>query len=201
MPTLQRNGTSELPPCDTFIYSQSDRNYKETLAQNYRRLGLSAKLNQVSGGTGKAKSSLPFDSSRDNDSSLNIKTTLPSTLQPREARVERDPATGRILRIIEDDEVRIPNPLNDPINDVENEDEYEDTHTTPLVEQLQRQAARGERKTKRKPSVREMEWVQALVAKHGENYSKMVWDRELNPMQQSEGDIKRRIQRWRENHG
>jgi nucleolar protein 16 len=40
--------------------------------------------------------------------------------------------------------------------------------------------------------------VEALVEKYGDDYGKMMRDRRLNPMQQSEGDLKRRVKRWQQ---
>jgi len=56
----------------------------------------------------------------------------------------------------------------------------------------------------RRQSAREEEWVRRLVERHGgkEDAYKAMWrDGELNVMQQSEGDIRRRVRRWREGGG
>lgn len=71
---------------------------------------------------------------------------------------------------------------------------------TLLVQQLKNRASRGERKNTRKQSAREVAWVEALVKKYGDDYDRMVWDKELNPMQQSAGDLKRRVKRWADSH-
>ena len=56
-------------------------------------------------------------------------------------------------------------------------------------------AARGQ-KVERNQSGRETEWVARLVEKYGSDYKKMTWDRKLNPFQQSEGDIKKRVLKY-----
>ncbi|KAL9095555.1 MAG: hypothetical protein Q9165_001987 [Trypethelium subeluteriae] len=181
-------------------------NYKETASRNYARLGLSARLNQLSGGIEKNKNFQSSDPSHSTSTQLHIKSQLPAELLPSEARVERDPKTGRIVKIVDQGQRQKPNPLNDPLNALEESDsdngealDVGNTNgQTPLVRQLEDRASRGERRNKRKQSAREVAWVQALVKKYGDDYDKMVWDRELNPMQQSMGDIKRRIQRWRD---
>ncbi|KAI9664875.1 MAG: Nucleolar protein 16 [Bathelium mastoideum] len=181
-------------------------NHKETVSMNYARLGLSAKLNQVSGGSEKHKSSRTSGLDHTRDTTFNIKSRQPTELVPSEARVERDPKTGKILRITDQGQSQKLNPLNDPLNEVEDR-ESEDVSgldagsagvDTRLVQQLKHRASLGERKNKRKQSAREAAWVEALVNKHGDDYDKMVWDKQLNPMQQSMGDIKRRVQHWRE---
>ncbi|KAL8783042.1 MAG: hypothetical protein Q9213_004939, partial [Squamulea squamosa] len=68
-----------------------------------------------------------------------------------------------------------------------------------VVQQLAKQASMaGEKKRPRKQSQREEEWVERLVEKYGDDVGAMVRDRKLNPMQQSKGDIGRRIRMWRE---
>ena len=39
--------------------------------------------------------------------------------------------------------------------------------------------------------------VLRLIEKHGENYAAMTRDRKLNPMQQTAGDLRRRINKWK----
>ncbi len=68
-----------------------------------------------------------------------------------------------------------------------------------VVSQLAQLASlEGEKKRPRKQSRREEEWVERLVEKYGDDVGKMVRDRKLNPMQQSHGDIARRVKIWRE---
>lgn len=50
----------------------------------------------------------------------------------------------------------------------------------------------------RQQSKREEEWVEKLVARHGDNILAMVRDKRLNPMQQSESDIRKRVRIWKE---
>jgi nucleolar protein 16 len=77
--------------------------------------------------------------------------------------------------------------------------------TPGVVRALEQQASREEEALKkRKPrtqSKREEEWIGSLIEKHGDNVRAMVRDRKLNPMQQTEGDLQRRIRRWKERRG
>jgi len=68
---------------------------------------------------------------------------------------------------------------------------------TEVVRQLQERAGRPVEKRVRKLSEREQEWVGRLVEKYGDDYVKMSRDIKLNVMQQSPGDIKGRVKRWR----
>jgi nucleolar protein 16 len=123
------------------------------------------------------------------------------------ARVERD-ESGKIIKVIHA-HTKKANPLNDPLNELENEEEdadgdnaiggfegFED-EKNEVVRQLEEQALRVAEKKPRKQSTREKEWCQRLAEKWGTDYKSMVKDRRLNPMQQNEPDIRRRIEKWR----
>ncbi|KAI9835061.1 MAG: hypothetical protein M1819_002613 [Sarea resinae] len=179
----------------------------ETLSQNYRRLGLTAKLNRSTGGIEKDPATASATAPAPSDA-LTISSAFPSTLTPGTARIERDPTTGAILRVIHDSPPPNPNPLNDPLNDVTEDTDVIVNRTsdgaigaasapTGIVAELERQARKGVRKAPRKQSAREEEWVERLVEKYGDDFGKMVRDRKLNPMQQAEGDLKRRVARWK----
>lgn len=195
------------------------RNQKETLTQNYRRLGLTSRLNHATGGTEKtiallglndAKSSRADTSATSTANALNIVSKAPHHIETEEIEVERDPTTGAILRVIGQKE-EIFNPLNDPLNTLEGDGEVEwdgfamvpermeqEEQVNPVVRELEEAAKNGARKAPRKQSQREEEWVSALVAKYGDDYGRMARDRKLNPMQQTESDIKKRVRKWRE---
>jgi nucleolar protein 16 len=44
----------------------------------------------------------------------------------------------------------------------------------------------------------ESQWLQKLLDKYGDDYDRMVWDKELNPMQHTPAQLKRKIKKWRE---
>ena len=135
-----------------------------------------------------------------------------------EARVERD-ASGRIVRVLDG---RRENPLRDPLvqfdsdseageeeaedaeewggidEDEDEEDEDEEDEGRPsVVMELERQAGRPLEKRLRHTSRGEGEWLERLAARHGDDAAAMARDRKLNPMQQTEADISRRLRRWR----
>jgi nucleolar protein 16 len=67
-----------------------------------------------------------------------------------------------------------------------------------LEAQAEEEAAQLTRtKRPRKQSKREEEWIARLVQRHGEDVRAMARDRRLNPMQQTEADIGRRVRKWR----
>ncbi len=71
-----------------------------------------------------------------------------------------------------------------------------------IVRELEAAAQAGIKQRKpRMQSQREEEWIEHLVRRWGEDYKGMRRDRRLNPGQQSEGDLRRRVKRWRKSGG
>ncbi|CZT07694.1 related to chicken microfibril-associated protein [Rhynchosporium graminicola] len=189
-------------------------NQDETLTQNYRRLGLTSRLNSATGGIEKLRAGDVSKSST--TSKLAISNAIPKQFAPVSARVERDPETGKILRVIHTEDE---NPLNDPLNAVEAmdfegaEDDGEvfegfEGEVAPkkkskneIVRKLEEQASMIPEKKERSQSEREREWIERLVGKWGEDFEKMARDRKLNPMQQTPADIKRRVGKWKAKGG
>jgi nucleolar protein 16 len=178
------------------------RNRNETLTQNYKRLGLSARLEAASGGVERRgkENAVP----KTVDSLAIPKARNTGKFVPEEVRVEKDPETGRILRVIrpEQDQEAIYNPLNDPLNEIMDIEPIPPNEaSTNVVAELEKEAEEeSKRLAKRRPrqqSQREEEWIERLVEKHGDNLIAMVRDPKLNPMQQTEGDIARRIRKWK----
>ena len=181
-----------------------------TLEQNYKRLGLSTKLNSSIAGPKKIKGRSASEGVPAKRDSLAITPShLPATTKPKEVRVERDPETGRILRVIQPDADEVNhNPLNDPLNDLSDDEAEVEGARNPnsIVSQLEAQAAQeaeveAKRKRPRQQSSREEEWIARLVEAHGDDITAMSRDRKLNPMQQSQGDIARRVKKWKQKHG
>ncbi|SPN97666.1 related to NOP16 constituent of 66S pre-ribosomal particles [Cephalotrichum gorgonifer] len=184
-------------------------NKKETLSQNYRRLGLVSRLRGATGGIetlvsqGRGPHADP-DAKPTSRAFLAIENTDGAVIG--ETRVERD-ADGRILRVVGGK--RKSNPLNDPLNDIEDQAEADDDEdaeewggiedggapTTDVVRALEEMASRPEVKRVRHVSEREREWLDRLVQKHGDDTEAMARDRKLNPMQQTAADIARRIRK------
>lgn len=104
------------------------------------------------------------------------------------------------------------NPLNDPLNEVLGEDEEmeewngfamvpSERSENPVIRQLEEAARNGARKAPRSQSQREVEWLERLVNKYGDDYGRMSRDPKLNPMQQTAADIKKRVKKWNESKG
>jgi nucleolar protein 16 len=107
----------------------------QTITQNYKRLGLTSKLNKHTGGyERKADDAEQLEAGypgrtkkRQDEDALSIaghkQAAALSALG--EARIVRDPETGAILEVIE---TKAPNrnPLNDPLNDLDSSDDEKD---------------------------------------------------------------------------
>ncbi|KAK9388746.1 ribosome biogenesis protein Nop16 [Lipomyces mesembrius] len=165
---------------------------KLTLSQNYKKLGLTSRLSKPTGGIQKelkpATAAFPV-SHVVPVRALESDATNPSKAIT-EAKIVRDAETGAIIRIEEVKRTEFDDiPISAPTSS-----------TTDVVRQLEKYAARGERKVERTQSEREETWIQELVTKHGDDYQAMMKDRKLNIWQQSAGDIRRRVEKWKK-HG
>ncbi|CAH0005302.1 unnamed protein product [Clonostachys byssicola] len=174
---------------------------KQTLAQNYKRLGLTARLKAPTGGTEKT---LGVKEAFGPSDPLSINGSGSTGKALDVARVERD-ADGKIVRVIG----RAPNPLDDPLNELDSDSEMgdgnegeeheewggiqENGRETEVVKELIQEARNPAPKKKRYQSEQEREWLEKLVGKYGDDTRAMAKDRKLNPMQQTEADIRRRI--------
>ncbi|KAL2807600.1 ribosome biogenesis protein Nop16 [Aspergillus granulosus] len=185
---------------------------KLTLTQNYRRLGLVHRLNAPSGGSEKRKTQNGFEEPED---SLHIKGSVGAVVKNvavSETKVERDPETGKIIRVVHPDEEEIEiagrkhrraNPLDDPLNDLSDEDDDSTPQVNKsishIVQQLELQANKESQAAKkpRHQSAQEQSWIARLVERHGDNYAAMARDMKFNPMQQTAGDLRRRIEKWK----
>ena len=142
-------------------------------------------------------------------------SNVTATARIAEVRVERD-ASGKILRVIRDEPAPAHNALNDPLNKLDDpayfavkddgkewggfeddgDDGDDDDETRPqVVRELERQASIPGEVTVRYQSDREREWLDRLVAKHGDDTFAMARDHKLNPMQQTKADIARRLKK------
>ncbi|KAG8159833.1 hypothetical protein KVR01_010470 [Diaporthe batatas] len=182
-------------------------NKKETLSQNYRRLGLTAKLGKATGGVDPAtKVSAPNGGAQD---PLAVTPNSGTGAAFRSVKVERD-ADGKIVRVLRKD-----NPLNDPLNEIESDgddegntnEEEESAGTekksvdgeTKVVDLLEAEASRPTEAHKRHQSQQEREWLARLVARHGDDTAAMARDLRLNPMQQTAANINKRLKIYKAN--
>lgn len=189
----------------------------QTLAQNYRRLGLTERLNNRTGGVERK----PGEERQDDPLSIEGKRRKANeVIEVREAKIKRDPKTGAILSVLDGELEQRPNPLNDPLRalDSDSDDEMGDSYDqhgnprfsteqvatepkTEVVERLEDEASRPAPKYRRKLTEGERAFIEELVRKHGDDYAAMSRDMKINYMQRSEGDLRKRVKKWREAGG
>lgn len=163
-----------------------------TLQQNYKKLGLRAKLGSLAGGKEKDVKTLSQIKSAESTSKPTLaeieNTTDPAKIPEGEARIIRDPETDEVTSIIYGTMKVAATPENEE-------------SSSSVVKQLEEYAEKNAQiKKERKPSSRENEWLEKLYEKHGDDYDKMMWDKKLNIYQQSAGDLRRRITKWKKAH-
>ncbi|KAI2793230.1 Nucleolar protein 16 [Penicillium oxalicum] len=166
-----KNGNKKINVLGNQIIAQNwDRDL--TLTQNYKRLGLLHKLNAPTGGKERIPGRNDLEE-KSNSLHINGSAVAATQIDVGETKVERDPETGKILRVIHDvDEIEVAgkkrrrtNPLNDPLNELsDNEDAtIKAMPASKVVQQLERQAdleGVGEKAKKpRHQSTREGEWI------------------------------------------
>ncbi|RPA81915.1 hypothetical protein BJ508DRAFT_361534 [Ascobolus immersus RN42] len=160
-----------------------------TLAQNYKKLGLRSRLNPRTGGIEKTLSKTVRQSSP-----APAPKPVKVKLAPGEARIVRDPETNAILRIEygKSAEDQLDGEDDEEMNEVEEEKE----EVTDVVKKLEEEASWGV-KRERLQSEREEDWIARLVNKYGDDYVKMSRDMKLNPFQQTPGDLRKRVTKWK----
>lgn len=160
-----------------------------TLQQNYKRLGLRAKLGTRAGG--EEREVLTF---------TQIKAKRDGKVRITPADVEQTEDPEKIpegeARIIRNDANEVVKVIYGTMQVVESE--AEDDDSPDIISQLEAEAEKNSQiKKEALPSVREGDWLKDLHEKYGDDYDKMKWDKKLNPMQQSAGDLKKRIAKWK----
>ncbi|KAG7661641.1 NOP16 [[Candida] subhashii] len=169
-----------------------------TLQQNYKRLGLRAKLGSLAGGVEKKVESLTeIKARRENEDNNKIpsvsdieQTDDPAKIPEGEARIIRDPETNEVIKVIHG------------TMKVIRKDQDAEVENTSVIKQLEEYAQKNSQiKKERHLSQRESDWLKSLYEKYGDDYEKMKWDKKLNIYQQTAGDLKRRIQKWKKANG
>lgn len=164
-----------------------------TLQQNYKRLGLASKLSHIAGGQEqKVETLTQIRERKAKEDEFSIKPADieniddPNSIPEGEARLVRDPETNEITKILYG---AMKVPARNKSDEIEKPE---------VIKQLEEYGEKYSKiKHDRVQSEREQDWIKALYEKHGDDYEKMKWDKKLNINQQSAGDLKRRIQKWK----
>ncbi|RCK67534.1 Nucleolar protein 16 [Candida viswanathii] len=173
-----------------------------TLKQNYKRLGLRAKLGTSAGGDEQKVVSLSEIQAKREKKNKNSKSAPsideienlddPSQIPEGEARLIRDPETNEVIKVI----------YGTMKVDGKDDDEEEGAENPSVVQQLEEYAKQHSKvKKERHLSDRESEWLKSLYEKYGDDYDRMKWDKKLNVYQQTAGELKRKINKWKKANG
>ncbi|KAI7850799.1 ribosome biogenesis protein Nop16 [Circinella umbellata] len=166
---------------------------KQTLIQNYKRLGLMTSLNGKAGGIEKLypekkPTMMDEDNNEESQDQEEKELTeediarLETTLKPGEGLIQRDDE-GNVIRVI----VGRKKTHNEIL---EEEPEFVEAKTE-VVRQLEEQAKNAHKNIKYQ-STYQQHWVAQLIDKHGDNYKAMFWDTDLNQNQLTENQLKKK---------
>ncbi|KAJ1955856.1 Nucleolar protein 16 [Linderina pennispora] len=161
-----------------------------TMAENYRNLGLVARLNGEKGGQvtplfGKAKEEADEQAKVDMANMTNDE--LRKHIPQGYGIIERDD-DGNVINIIMPEEPQDPLDSDYEAEKVEAKKEGAralEEYANMYHEKKQRWLAQGER-----------QMLQDFIDAHGDDYNKMFWDKKLNIDQLTEKQIKKKIQRY-----
>lgn len=167
--------------------------YSLTLQQNYKKLGLRAKLGSMAGGQEQKVETLTDFRKRKEEEDKNKHITPtdientddPSKIPEGEARLIRDPETNEVIKVVHGT-MKVEAPKKE---------KKENSQVVNELEKLAQQNASHKRE--RTLSERESDWAKSLYEKYGDDYEKMKWDKKLNIYQQTAGEIRKRITKWK----
>jgi nucleolar protein 16 len=155
-----------------------------TYRQNYVRLGLVPTVNDVAGG--REHTELEIERERLAIDTVSVDDlegeALKRALGPGQAMIQRDD-DGNIISVV----------LGEEGSD---DEEYHVTPKTDVVKMLEQQASEAV-SVGRAQSAGEQDWLQRLMDKHGDDLGAMFRDTKLNIYQESVGQLKRRIAKYK----
>jgi nucleolar protein 16 len=161
------------------------------LLYSYEKLGLLTSLNGQTGGKEKMMPDKKMEATEDSEPKELKELTdadideIKKSLGPGEGLIQRDDE-GNVVRIIIGEERTHNDILDAEVAPVEAK--------TDVVRALEAQAANAHKNIKYQ-SEYELDWVQKLINKHGDDYKAMFWDKELNIYQQTAAQLKRKCEK------
>ncbi|ODV86968.1 hypothetical protein CANARDRAFT_218850 [[Candida] arabinofermentans NRRL YB-2248] len=173
-----------------------------TLSQNYAKLGLKVRLGKDTGGVEKKIEIFKpkvdeelFEIENENDREEDEQDSDFDPYDP-ENILE---GTAKLVRDDEGNVIKVIYGTKKPSNS--NDSEESEKPKSEVIKQLEAMAANKKVGRERKQSDREVEWLKSLYEKYGDDYEKMKWDKKLNPMQHSPGELKKRFIKWKKQQG
>jgi len=169
--------------------------YSLTLSQNYKKLGLKAKLGTIAGGIEKElneSKQKKFPNLTKQKNNEKIIGDTEDEIPEGEAKILRD-EKGEVIKVIYGKK------KVSSSDDSKDDDDKEEK--TEVIKQLEAFAKSRAPPKERVQSEREQDWIKSLFEKHGDDYAAMMWDKKLNIYQQSSGDLRRRVLKWKKQNG
>lgn len=165
---------------------------KLTLKQNYKKLGLTVRLNKQAGGEEPEIQDLTQyreeQAAKEAAAEITPQSVAseedPSKIPEGEARIIRDPETNEAVKVIYG---------TMKVSQAGSNSEEKFSIVDELTEYNKQHA-----KAKNVPQLPEMEIaiLERLHAKYGEDFEKMRWDKKLNPTFMSAGQLKKKFGLW-----
>lgn len=203
------------PRSNPIIAEHWDNNL--TAKQNYKKLGLTFRIGATTGGEEKQikikkihhnnmEESLYDEAPEqedDNDDDDNDNDEFdeydPANILEGTAKFLKD-EDGKILKIIYGTK-KLANKTEDVQSESEEESETEDnSEAKEVIAQLEAVAAIPKKKEIHRLNEVEVSRCAKLIAKYGDDYEKMMWDKKLNPFQLSPGQLRKQIAKYKELH-
>lgn len=169
---------------------------KLTLKQNYKNLGLTVRLNKPAGGeeaTIKTLSEYRQEKADEEarkkvDPSEIANETDPAKIPEGEARLIRDPETNEVVQVI-----------YGTMKPTKAQDANEPAIS--IIDELEKFSEQHPKKQRAHTlSAREAEWMSKLHEKYGDDVDRMQWDKKLNPMLVTSGQLKKKLRLWKAAH-
>lgn len=167
-----------------------------TLKQNYEKLGLTSRLSKYNGGQeSSVKTISEYRKEQEENEAAHVAPedvaveTDPLKIPEGEARLIRDPETNEVVQVIYGT-MKIKKEEGKPKTEsgiVEELIEYEEQH--------------AKKKKPLTPKEEEADMLEALYEKYDDDYEKMKWDKKLNPLFLSVGQLKKKIAVWKKANG
>ncbi|KAL1932879.1 hypothetical protein VTP01DRAFT_8557 [Rhizomucor pusillus] len=164
-------------------------NKKQTLLQNYRRLGLLTKLNGVAGGKEKTEVEKQETQEEKELTEEDIEK-IKKTLKPGEGLIQRDDE-GNVIRVIVGEQKSHDEILDEEPEPVEAK--------TQVVRELEEMASRGVTHDQYMSRYQE-QWMQRLYEKYGDDFDAMMRDTKLNVYQHTAAQLRRKFQLYQKTH-
>lgn len=165
-----------------------------TAYYSYQILGLARKIGGYTGGeerkffTDKEKDEIEELERLKNEKKEEV-------LKADEARIIRDD-NGNVVEIIYGKSIESDDEDKEIGQDLEVDDNQPEGIRRLIELSKQEEVKKG-----REQSEREVDWIAELVAKHGDDYEAMKWDKKLNIYQQTVGDLRKRVTKWKKTQG